>query len=432
MSLDNIDHIVVLMLENRSFDHMLGYLSHPSEGRNRADVDGLTGNETNDHNGVPFPVQLMASAVMNGDPCHAWECVKDQLDNNNGGFVDNYADKVVGESNPEFIMHYFNGAGLPAYDHLAREFSICDRWFCPVPGPTQPNRAYSLAGTSDGLKENFTPKQLFGGAGFAGKTIFEMLPAHVTWAAYSHDISSLRFFKKFGRSLVPQIDKIDKFYNHAQLGTLPNVSWIDPDFGIAVYPGPPNDDHPTHDVRYTQNLVARVYNALLTSPNWSRILFIITYDEHGGFYDHVSPRQFTPADSNAGFDKYGPRVPALVISPWVGRQLCYGSNDHGLGHDKVLFDHTSVLKTILRRFVSDASGNIPTMVARVDEANDLGALLTEQQARNDCTAAPMISNLPPPSLKDLFLLEEQKTELQEELDMMVARARAEGVPANKL
>jgi phospholipase C len=100
-----IEHIVVLMLENRSFDHMLGYLSHPNEGHLRPDVDGLTGTEQNEFGGKIYPSKRMVSPIMNGDPCHEWDCVKEQLDNNNGGFVKNYS-KVV--TNPEFIMHYFN------------------------------------------------------------------------------------------------------------------------------------------------------------------------------------------------------------------------------------------------------------------------------------------------------------------------------------
>src|SRR5215213_4204610 len=310
--LQAIEHIVVLMLENRSFDHMLGYLSLPPAqgGKGRTDVDGLKGTETNDdNNGVSFPVMRMASPIMNGDPCHDWPCVEEQLDNNNGGFITNYS-KVV-SSNAEFIMHYFTGADVPVYDHLANEFSICDRWFCSLPGPTQPNRAYSLAGTSDSREHNFSSKELLFGDGFQGKTIFEVLddlPQNVSWKCYSHDIASLRFFKKYRAAVVPEVNKIDKFFADAKTGTLPNLSWIDPDFGIMVYPGPPNDDHPAHDMRHCQNLVSNVYNALLASPQWSKTLLVVTYDEHGGFYDHVSPRDFTAEDDDPKFAVYGVRV----------------------------------------------------------------------------------------------------------------------------
>jgi phospholipase C len=426
--LTEIEHIVVLMLENRSFDHMLGYLSHPNEGHLRPDVDGLTGAEQNEFGGKIYPSKRMVSPIMNGDPCHEWDCVKEQLDNNNGGFVKNYSDVVT---NPEFIMHYFNSLDVPVYDHLAREYCICDRWFCAIPGPTQPNRAYALAGTSESIKANFTPFQLLHGEGWGANTIFEMLPNNVSWRCYSHDIAGLRFFKKFRTQLVPQIDKIDKFFNHAQAGTLANVSWIDPDFGITVYPGPPNDDHPPHDMRHGQNLVSSVYNALLQSPNWNKTLFVVVYDEHGGYYDHVSPRDFAPADSDPEFRKYGVRVPAFIVSPWVGRQVAYGSQTHGLPANEVLFDHTSILRTILRRFCTPAGGAVPSMTTRVDAANDLSVLLTETTPRTDCTPAPSIPNVPV-SFKDKFLLEADQTELQESLNVMVVQATASGVPPDKL
>ena len=426
-----IDHIVVLMLENRSFDHMLGYLSLPPAqgGKGRTDIDGLTGNESNDdENGTTFPVQRMASPMMNGDPCHAWSCVEEQLKGNNGGFLRNYAKMVA--SNPEFVLHYFTGADVPVFDHLAKDFVVCDRWFCPLPGPTQPNRAYALAGTSDSRKENIPSKELLLGNGFKGRTIFQMLPQNVSWRFYSHDIASLRFFSEFRVSLVPNIDKITKFFNDAKAGALPNVSFIDPDFGLAVFPGAPNDDHPPHDMRHCQNLVSEVYNALIDSPNWPKTLLIVTYDEHGGFYDHVSPKQFTPADDDPEFQKYGVRVPALLISPWVGKGVGFGSSTNGLQPGELVFDHTSILRTILRRFASNG-GATPSMTARVDGANDLSALLTENQPRTDATRAPSIPNVPV-SLRDVFLMEEEKSDFQMELDMMVAQARAEGVPPEKL
>jgi len=430
--LEKIEHIVVLMLENRSFDHMLGYLSLPPAqgGKGRQDVDGLTGQETNvDDNGVAFPVKRMASPIMNGDPCHEWDCVEEQLNDDNGGFLINYSKVVV--SNPEFIMHYFTGADVPVYDHLARDFCICDRWFCSLPGPTQPNRAYSLAGSSDSRQENFTPKQLLLGEGFEAETIFEVLTTNnVSWKCYSHDISSLRFFKNFRTQLVPEIDKIDKFFADAKSGTLPKVSWIDPDFGIVVYPGPPNDDHPPHDMRHCQNLVSNVYNALLDGPNWSQTLLIVVYDEHGGFYDHVSPRDFNPADDDPDFAKYGVRVPAFLISPWVGKGSVFGKETNGLQPPTVVFDHTSILKTILKRFCSNG-GTITSMTKRVDAANDLSALLTEAQARTDCTRTPLIPNVPI-SFKDKFMMEGERSELQDSLDAMVMQATVNGIPPEKL
>jgi phospholipase C len=373
----------------------------------------------------------MTSPITDIDPCHEWECVEEQLQNNNGGFVKNYGKYVV--NNPQLIMNYYTAEDVPVFDHLAAEFAVCDRWFSSIPGPTQPNRAYSLAGTSEGMKHNVGKRGLLAGEGWNARTIFEFLPPGVTWQYYSHDIAGLRFFNQYRRELVSQIDKIDRFFDSAAAGTLPNVSWIDPDFGMSIYPGAPNDDHPPHDVRHGQNLVSNVYNSLLKAGNqqWSKTLLVVVYDEHGGFYDHVSPQQWTPADDHVEFQRYGVRVPAFVISPWVGKQTAYGSQSHHLQPNEVVFDHTSILKTILRRFCTPAGGAIPSMSGRVDGANDLSGLLTEDQPRPDCGLAPLIPDVPV-SFKDLFTMDGPESELQESLQVLAGDATMHGVPPNKL
>jgi phospholipase C len=199
---------------------------------------------------------------------------------------------------------------------------------------------------------------------------------------------------------------------------------------MVVYPGPPNDDHPAHDTRHCQNLVSNVYNALLASPNWSKTLLIVTYDEHGGFYDHVSPRAFTPQDDDPNFAKYGVRVPAFFISPWVGKGAVYGKQTNGQPPERVVFDHASILKTILNRFCNNG-GAVPQMTKRINTANDLSPLLTEAQPRTDCTRAPLIPNVPV-SFKDKFMMEGERTELQQSLDVMVMLATVNGVPPDKL
>jgi phospholipase C len=373
----------------------------------------------------------MDSPITNADPCHEWDCVEEQLQNNNGGFVKNYAKHAV--DNPELIMNYYTAEDVPVFDHLAAEFTVCDRWFSSVPGPTQPNRAYALAGTSEGLKDNVGIKGLVAGEGWNARTIFEFLPPDVTWRYYSHDIAGLRFFNQYRREHVPQIDKIDRFFDSAKAGTLSNVSWIDPDFGMSIYPGAPNDDHPPHDVRHGQNLISNIYNSLLKAGNdqWLKTLLVIVYDEHGGFYDHVSPHQWTPADDLTAFQRYGVRVPALVVSPWVGKRKAYGSQSHHLQPDEVVFDHTSILRTILRRFCTPAGGAIPNMSARVDAANDLGALLTESEPRTDCTLAPFIPDVPV-SFIDHFRMDGPQSELQASLQVLAGDATMHGVPPNKL
>lgn len=442
-ALNKINHIVVLMLENRSFDHMLGYLRLE---QNRQDIDGLTGNETNnDLQGNPHSPKLLSETSFAPDPNHDWSGVEEQLSNNNSGFIKNFALTHPGVPKPQRIIHYHNGKQLPIFNHLAEEFCVCDRWFSSVPGATQPNRMYALGGHCSGRKNNLSAGQLLGG--WDVRPIFEFLPSNVSWRWYSHDIATLRFARGY-QALVPQIDKISEFYKRARKGKLHNVSWIDPDFSIPpfFYPGPPNDDHPPHDVSNGQNLVRRVYNALLTGPKaqWQRTLLIVVYDEHGGFYDHVSPTNWQPADDHPDFRRYGVRVPAFVISPWVSRRIAYGSQTHHLDAGKVIFDHTSILRTILRRFCTPQGGAAPHVSARVSGANDLGALLTETKARTDCTPAP---DLPfKIAWKDRFMVVESAdtaepgilviprppSELQQSLEALAEKALKSGVPPEKL
>jgi phospholipase C len=431
-ALKNINHIVVLMLENRSFDHMLGYLSLEE---NRDDIDGLNGNQSNFYNGNRFIPKLHSRTVFDPDPHHEWENVKKQLEDNNGGFINDFASED--SNHPERIMNYYNASHLPTFDHLAKEFCVCDRWFSSVPGATQPNRIYSLAGHSNGKKNNLPLNQLL--LGWNVRPIFKLLPANVSWRYYSHDIASLRYVRGY-QGLVKEIDKISSFYDSAKKGILPNVCWIDPDFGTGIYPGPPNDDHPPHDIQHGQNLVKRIYNALLKGPKeqWEKTLLIVVYDEHGGFYDHVSPSQWKPADDIEEFRQYGVRVPALIISPWVGRQVAFGSREN------IVFDHTSILKTILMRFCTLSDGMLPRMSARVDGANDLGMLLTETTPRTDYTPAP---DLPfKITFDDRFLTVEavkgtmrekqiklrEPSELEQSMKILANKAIAEGVPPEKL
>lgn len=430
-ALKEINHIVVLMLENRSFDHMLGYLRLKG---NRTDVDGLTGNEVNEYpKGTPHQPKQMVETSFSPDPHHDWDNVKAQLDNNNGGFIADFATYKPIPPKPERVMNYHDANRVPALDHLAKQFCVCDRWFSSIPGPTQPNRMYALAGESGGKKNNL-PNSTLLTSGWRVKPIYKFLPKNVSWRHYSHDIASLRFVKGY-HGLVSEIDKVNKFYERAQKGQLTNISWIDPDFGTLIYPGPSNDDHPPHDISYGQNLIRRVYNALLNGPLWSKTLLIVTYDEHGGFYDHVSPRQWAATDDRPEFRQYGVRVPALVISPWVGKQTCYGSKEN------VVFDHTSVLKTILKRFCTPANEPAPRMTARVTAANDLGVLLTETKARTDCTAVPELPFTI--SFDDRFMMVEAAgmgmrmvrrpaSELEQSMQALADKAIAQGVPPDKL
>ena len=352
-----IDHIVVLMMENRSFDHMLGYLS--LEG-GRTDIDGLKPGMSNSLNGKTYPPRHLPDKKLGRkqDPCHRGECVTEQLSGGNGGFVKNYAATHPGDPEVDVVMGYYNAQDVPTYDFLASEFCICDRWFSSVPGETWPNRLYALTGRCDGSKNNKTPIPRYSLPSF----VRHLDRANASWRWYGERPVTLALTDPNYRSS-ENYERIDPdFYQSAFSGRLPSVSWIDPDFGYTSFGMHQNDDHPPVTIAAGQELVLQVMHALRTGPKWDRTLLIVVYDEHGGFYDHVAPRK--AADDDPAFRSYGPRVPAFIVSPRVTKQ--------SVSH--TVYDHTSIIKTILLRFAS-ASG-LPDMGARFAAAAHLGDLLT--------------------------------------------------------
>jgi phospholipase C len=220
-------------------------------------------------------------------------------------------------------------------------------------------------------------------APLATRTIVDHLTDQgVSWHYYEHGYCFLRLFERYtvdNKFIVDARDPAKGFFAAARAGTLPAVSFIDPDF-IDVPPG--NDDHPPADIAAGQRLVAEIVRALIEGPLWSKTLLIITYDEHGGFFDHVAPPQ---APAVSGVDRYGPRVPAFVVSPWV---------DRGKATD-IVFDHTSIIKTIARRFLS---AHPPDLGERVAAANDVSMVL-RPSAREDRPSIP----LPPESIRRAFI-----------------------------
>jgi phospholipase C len=405
-NLEKVDHIVVLLLENRSFDHMLGYLS--LEGR-RGDIDGLRAQFSNEYNGRAYPVHHLDTTAITDDPDHCADAVDLQVgDGAMDGFVASYAktlsDRGVRDADVGRVMGYNNAADLPVYDHIASEFAVCDRWFSSVPGATWPNRLYAIcgraAGSRDDIPLNLPP--LYDRPSF----VRHLDAQGVSWRWYSFEPGSLRLADghyrlghhdrfafvshtvlswktRLERSIDP---KAPSFIEDTARGALPSVAWIDPNFSNFDPIGfPPNDDHVPADVRDGQDLVLAVYHALATSAHWERTMLIVFYDEHGGFFDHVAP-PVAPDDDPETFGRYGARVPALIISPWIEP----GSVSH------TLFDHTSIIKTILLRFCPDAlrppKGRVAPralrrpgapryMGARVAQANDLGELLTLGEPR---------------------------------------------------
>jgi phospholipase C len=367
-ALDDIEHVVVLMLENRSFDHMLGYLDLEEDG---LDIDGLRDGMANEHDGRSYPIFRLERTAFTKeqDPCHSGACVDEQLASGNGGFAANYIETRTDASTvePVVVMGYYDGEQLPIYDFLARRFCVCDRWFCSVRGATFPNRLYAVAGRAAGSRDNTNPPVYH-----LPSFVRHLDAAGASWRWYTHEVFTTIW--AIDRDYLPKtFDNVrpfqspfsfGDFFSAAQAGTLPDVAWIDPNFvdlGGAVSS---NDDHPPSDVRAGQELVLRVFNALVRSPAWERTLLVITYDEHGGFFDHVEPPTAEDDDPRPEFHLLGPRVPALVVSPRVRP---------GVSHE--VFDHTSIIKTCLLRFCRREGGLIPDMGARTRAANHLGAVL---------------------------------------------------------
>ena len=366
-ALDEIEHVVVLMLENRSFNHMLGYLS--LEG-GRQDVDGLQRGMQNRYRGETHRVYRARQTVLMKaqDPCHSGSCVDEQLANQNGGFAANYlrTRSAAAPRRPVVVMGYHNAEHLPIYDYLARTYCVCDRWFCSVRGATFPNRLYAVTGRADGSRDNKSPPTYDIPSFFR-----ELDKAGVSWRWYtpetfpslwaidrSYLLQSLDNVRPFSSPFT----KLD-FFSAAQSGNLPSVAWIDPNFVDTGGAVSSNDDHPPSDLRAGQELVLRVFNALARSPAWARTLLVLTYDEHGGFFDHVEPPGAADDSLDPAFHAYGPRVPALAVSARLGTKV---------SHE--VFDHTSIIKTCLVRFCR-RDHRIPDLGARVTNAQHLGLLL---------------------------------------------------------
>jgi phospholipase C len=395
-ALQKIDHIVVLMMENRSYDHMLGYLT--LKGR-RPELDGLRAEMANvyhdtsgkfpRYDGLSFGIHELLDTRMtkSQDPPHGGKSVDVQLKNRNGGFVQAYMDERGGppEVHPADVMGYHTGKHLPVYDHLTEKFCVCDRWFSSVGGATFPNRLYSMAGRADGSRDNASPPIYC-----LHSFVRHLDAAKASWATFVHDLTPILWAVDNDYSIHHLLDEhvawVDghtrpphfraTFMQRAAAGKLPAVSWIDPSFadlrtGLMRLISPPsNDDHPPSDVSFGQALVLKLYDSLASSPQWGKTLFVITYDEHGGFFDHVPPPRNPPDDNPKVFSRYGVRVPAIVVSPLVARR--------SFSHE--LFDHTSIIKTILLRFARKGD-TIPNMGKRVTNAEHLGVLLTQDKPR---------------------------------------------------
>lgn len=402
------------MMENRSFDQMLGFL-YTADGNKSPSgqpYDGLTGNESNpDDTGREIKVFKIDNTsdhpyLMPGaDPGEGFGNTNGQLFSTdtpaqgeiptNRGFVINfkraiasdlakkYSDTLPGTL-PSGIMGMYAPEMLPIMSALAKGFAVCDCWFASAPTQTIPNRAFAAAATSQGHLDNhvkvFTCPSIFG----------QLSKKNLDWAIYGYNRAPMT------RMDFPDTVSADSshfghfadFQHRAAAGTLPTYTFLEPSFGAGG-----NSQHPNYDVALGEQLMHDVYYALRNGPGWAETLLLITYDEHGGNFDHVAPPWGAVAPDNSvgefGFDftRFGVRIPALLISPLIAPGTVFRPK-------KGIVDHTSALKTIELCF------GLAPLTARDKAAPDLGDVLTLSQPRTDDPLAGVeipVSNTPHPA-----------------------------------
>lgn len=354
-----IQNLVVLMLENRSFDHMLGFLKYEDP---TISINGLTGNETN------FPAKELMPDVpvskdagdvqdLNPDPNHDFDDVTAQIFSNGitqpadmKGFVRNYFEACNDPLHAENVMKCFTPETLPILSTLAKEYAVCDRWFSSIPGSTIPNRLYVHGASSVG-----SVNQDAVAAPFMLKTIYESFTDQTPfdYRIYTNGASILLANNFLMRNQHKFFDYETSFEDDATRGNLPAYTFIEPRYDDDGQGNFANSQHPDFPIDRGEALISEVYSILRHSPKWNSTLFVILYDEHGGTYDHVIPPTLKPLPQNGGlpplapdkngfdFTRLGVRVPAVFISPCIKPNTVINDRD---------FEHSSVVATVRKLF----------------------------------------------------------------------------------
>jgi phospholipase C len=415
-----IKHVFVLMLENRSFDHMLGFskITGVDVDGTQTSVDGVNLNtmfnvnpafpnvKVPPHEGADFKL----SKPQDDDPGHEFLdtlvalCGHNATYNggnyppiDNSGFIAEYATmqmrnpNKLAVKNPDTIMNCYSSNQLPVLNALASEFVICDHWFSSMPGPTWPNRFFMHAASSAGLDDSPSGFQsvvgtLTGGYRFENGTIFDRLDkASVEWRIYAGDsfpvslaISGMTLNWLRGR--FRRFEEFNQDVNDPKFSV--GYTFIEPNYGNDLPPSAEdftcgNSQHPLDDVTRGERLIKQVYETIRNSPHWESSLLLVTYDEHGGFYDHVvPPPTVAPGDTiidkdnnhhNFTFTQLGVRVPAIVISPLIPRNII----------DHTWYDHTSLLATVEQIF------GLEPLTKRDATAKSFNHLISLSSARTD-------------------------------------------------
>lgn len=445
---EKIQHVVVVMLENRSFDNLLGFLYAQDNNRPPRNLPaqepptyaGLMPPRTTDAFWNPSnssffsdnapPVKVFASSpttgdapfqVPNPDPNELFAEITFQLFGPNSplegvapemlGFVVDYQTaKGSNADSADRIMQSYSPEQLPVLSQLAKNFAVSDEWFASVPAQTWPNRGFMHTGTSRGEVANGNV------VAYDTETIFEVLQrVGASWAVYNHSVLPALTQLQYPRLLEfpTHFRSFTKFKSEALGGTLPSYSFVEPSFVFQ-----PDDQHPPHDVALGEQFLWDVWTAVSTGPRWKETLLVITYDEHGGCYDHIPPpwgAAIPDAASEHGqqgfrFNRFGVRVPAVVISPYIEAGTVFRSPS------TVPCDHTSLLATLRDWLHIPGAVMLPSL--RVAAAPTLEFLLTRDEARTDL---PVIARPPRPMFALATNLVEGTMPLNDlQLSMLVA------------
>jgi len=394
-----ITHVVIVMQENHSFDEYFGML--PREGQPKA--DGFTFDSAGRPiNSNPLPGGKRQLVFHQDQPCsgpeagQSWNNTHKEID---GGRMDGFA------AIEPHSMSYYDKSDLPFYYSLANTFTLANRWFSSAPAQTYPNRRFLYAGTAYG-NISTTTSSYFDPPPPHGTIMDEFAKYNVSWHDYVTDLPDTALIGSNLENHPSDYTSIAQFYADAKLGTLPDVSYVESEDGAAGIATDPvrdqvgaamggsepqqvknafywsdgtDEDEEDSDVRLGQAFVSRVVNAVMSGPDWQHTLLIWLYDEHGGFYDHVAvpsaikpdniPPALGPGDIKGGYDMYGVRVPAVVVSAW--------SKKHAVTN--VVHDHTSVVAEI------EELWNLPALTYRDANAADLSDFL---DFRHETFAAP--------------------------------------------
>jgi phospholipase C len=381
----DVKHLVVLMLENRAFDHMLGWLQSPEY-----EIDGVDGTQFN-VDSTDAKVYVTRNAAYSGD--YDPDVAHDFLDVNQqifgtqnppagaqpqmSGFVTDYGAVSGNVGKSHRVMNCFDPAKIPVLTTLAQEFALCTRWFSSVPGPTLPNRAYAHGATSVGhvdMTINWWKES---------KTIYELLVDHGFTAKiyYTDSTIALTYGGMMDRQDEFFIPDFNAFFDDCKSNNLPDYCFLEPRYNATDGSDPTaaSDQHPDHDVVEGETLIHDVYNAIRSNPDtWNDTLLVIVYDEHGGLFDHipppaaVSPDGINSVNPPFAFDRLGVRVPAVLVSPYIAA---------GTIISDTVFDHASLAATARKVFLG-ADWESTFLTQRDKAANTFEGALTLTVARS--------------------------------------------------